>query len=53
MAQVPTPEQVEAMMIEKMGVSKDPTMLVDDEIFIEGLIQSEEITKKFEKLLKG
>ena len=35
------------------GISKDPTMLVDDEIFIEGLIQSEEITKKFEELLKG
>ncbi len=32
------------------GISKDPTMLVDDEIFIEGLIQSEEITKRFEKL---
>ena len=38
--------------IEK-GISKDPTLLLDDEIFIEGLIQSEEITKKFEKLLKG
>ncbi len=32
------------------GISKDPTMIVDNEIFIEGLIQSEEITKRFEKL---
>ena len=32
------------------GISKDPTLLLDGKIFIEGLIQSEEITKRFEKL---
>ena len=35
------------------GVSKDPTLMLDDKIFIEGLLQSEEITKRFEELLKG
>ena len=37
--------------IEK-GIAKDPTLVLDGKIFIEGLVQSEEITKKFEKLLK-
>ena len=37
--------------IEK-GIAKDPTLVLDNEIFIEGLVQSEEITKKFEELLK-
>ena len=37
--------------IEK-GIAKDPTLVLDGEIFIEGLVQSEEITEKFEELLK-
>ena len=37
--------------IEK-GIAKDPTLVLDGKIFIEGLVQSEEITKKFEELLK-
>jgi len=37
--------------IEK-GIGKDPTLVLDGKIFIEGLVQSEEITKKFEELLK-
>lgn len=36
--------------IEK-GVTKDPTLILDEKIFIEGLAQAEEITKKFENLL--
>ena len=37
--------------IEK-GIAKDPTLVLDGKIFIEGLVSSEEITKKFEELLK-
>ena len=37
--------------IEK-GVIKDPTLLLDGTIFIEGLIQSEEITTKFQEFLQ-
>ncbi len=33
------------------GVSKDPTLVLDGNIFIEGLIQAEDITNKFEKLI--
>lgn len=35
------------------GVAQDPTLLLDGTIFIEGLMQAEDITKKFEHLLKG
>jgi len=34
------------------GIAKDPTFILDGKIFLEGLIDSEEITKKFEQLLK-
>jgi len=34
------------------GVSKDPTLLLDGEIFLEGLIAAEEITEAFEHLLE-
>jgi len=34
------------------GVKKDPTLVLDDKIFIEGLIQTEEIVEMFENLLK-
>jgi len=34
------------------GVVKDPTLVLDDEIFLEGLVQAEEITQAFEKRLK-
>ena len=33
------------------GVTQDPTLVVDGKIFLEGLIQSEEITQKFQDLL--
>ena len=33
------------------GISKDPTLLLNSEIFLEGLVQAEEITKAFEKRL--
>jgi len=35
--------------IEK-GISKDPTLVLDGKIFLEGLVQSEEITKAFEEI---
>lgn len=35
-----------------IGISKDPTLVLDGKIFLEGLVQAEEITKAFEKLLK-
>jgi hypothetical protein len=34
------------------GVAKDPTFVLNGEIFLEGLVQAEEITKAFEKLIK-
>jgi len=33
------------------GVTKDPTLVLNGEIFLEGLMQSEEITKKFQQLI--
>lgn len=35
-----------------MGITKDPTVLLNGNIFIEGLSQAEDITIKFEKLIK-
>ncbi|HHE07683.1 MAG TPA: hypothetical protein ENL01_02035 [Chlorobaculum parvum] len=37
--------------IEK-GVRTDPTLVLDGEIFLEGLVQAETITEAFEKLLE-
>ena len=37
--------------IEK-GITKDPTLCIDGEIFVEGLIATEEIVARFERLLK-
>jgi len=34
------------------GITKDPTLVLDGEIFLEGLFQAEQITEAFEKLLK-
>ena len=34
-----------------MGVQKDPTLLLDGKIFLEGLVQAEEITEVFEKIV--
>ena len=31
------------------GVSKDPTLVLDGEIFLEGLVSAEEITNAFQK----
>jgi len=36
----------------EFGVKKDPTLILDDKIFIEGLIQTEKIVEIFENLLK-
>ncbi len=33
------------------GVMKDPTLVLDGEIFLEGLVQAESITEAFEKVL--
>jgi len=33
------------------GVMKDPTLVLDGEIFLEGLVQAETITEAFEKVL--
>ena len=33
------------------GIIKDPTLTLNGEIFLEGLVQAEEITKKFQELL--
>ena len=37
--------------IEK-GIAKDPTLVLDGEIFLEGLVQAEAITEAFQKKLK-
>ena len=37
--------------IEK-GVTKDPTLVLDGAIFIQGLVQAEEMTKKFQELIQ-
>lgn len=36
----------------EMGIAKDPTLVLDGKIFIEGLVQAEEITQKFEAYLE-
>jgi len=33
------------------GIAKDPTLTIDGKIFLEGLLQAEEIEKAFRKLL--
>ena len=35
------------------GVSKDPTLIVDNQLFLEGLIQAEEITEGFKVFFAG
>ena len=34
----------------EQGITKDPTLVLDGEIFLEGLVQAEAITDAFEKL---
>ncbi len=34
------------------GIAKDPTLVLDGEIFLEGLVPAEEITRAFEAYLK-
>lgn len=34
------------------GITRDPTLVLDGEIFLEGLVQAEAITEAFEKRLK-
>jgi len=33
------------------GVKKDPTLVLDNKIFLQGLVQAEEITQKFQTLV--
>jgi len=33
------------------GITKDPTLVLEGEIFLEGLVQAEEITKAFQRKL--
>ncbi|WP_457603110.1 rhodanese-like domain-containing protein [Nitratifractor sp.] len=35
------------------GIAKDPTLVLDGEIFLEGLVSAEEITESFERFLEG
>ena len=35
----------------EMGITKDPTLVLNGKIFLEGLLQAEEITQKFQSLL--
>ena len=35
------------------GIVKDPTLTLDGEIFLEGLVEAETITEAFEKVLKN
>ena len=35
------------------GIAKDPTLVLDGKIFLEGLVPAEEITKSFERLVDG
>ena len=37
----------------EQGITKDPTFTLNGEIFLEGLVQAEKITEKFERLLNG
>jgi len=34
------------------GISKDPTLVLNGKIFLEGLIQAKDLTKAFKELLK-
>ena len=34
------------------GITKDPTLVLDSKIFLEGLTQAEDITKAFQKICK-
>ena len=35
----------------EIGIAKDPTLVLNGDIFIEGLVQAEEISQKFQSLL--
>ncbi len=37
----------------EQGIEKDPTLLLDGKIFLEGLVQAEEITKAFENIISS
>ena len=43
--------EYDTMKALKAGVSKDPTLVLDGEIFLEGLVAAEEITEAFKKLI--
>ncbi len=42
----------DTMKAVEQGVTKDPTLVLDGEIFLEGLVQAESITEAFEKKLE-
>ena len=43
--------EYDALKAAEKGIAKDPTLTLDGEIFLEGLIQAEMITKAFEEVL--
>lgn len=43
--------EYDTMKAVEKGIAKDPTLVLDGEIFLEGLVQAEEITEAFEQLL--
>ena len=43
--------EYDTMKAVEKGIAKDPTLVLDGEIFLEGLVQAEEITEAFEHLL--
>ncbi len=45
--------EYDTMKALEAGISKDPTLMLDGKIFLEGLVSAEEITQAFEKLIKG
>ena len=45
--------EYDTMKAVEKGITKDPTLVLDGEIFLEGLVQAETITEAFEKLLES
>ena len=42
----------DTMKAVEQGVTKDPTLILDGEIFLEGLVQAESITEAFEERIE-
>ena len=43
--------EYDSLKAAEKGIAKDPTLTLDGEIFLEGLIQAETITEAFEEVL--